>query len=492
MTVLAAVLWAWVAVHLFAGFMGAFLYWRLRAREYLAFLGICVCLAGLCAASAVVVQARQPADAAFGQTFRLLAAGLALFAHVVFAHTLLRRPRVRVVRRLFAASVVGSALVLSRLAVDPDALFEPRAVLPWAPPAQDLRLTAPAAFLGAVVILFGLWLIKALWPLRRRTDVRLVLAAFCLGLLGWSHDLALGLLQVRGLNLTEHLASVGGVVVSYLLLVQFAHTASAVEAKTQELRRAYDELRLVQEELVRKEQLAAVGELSAVIAHEVRNPLAVLRNATASLRHGGLGADDEADLLAVLDEETDRLNRLVRDLLTYARPVEPQPQSLVVADVLEAAIDKARTELGPGDAVNVEVRDTERHAVEGDPRLLERVFANVVANALQAMPGGGSLTVRCEGADLDGAPAVAVVFEDTGEGMDTLVRARALDPFFTTRPAGTGLGLAIVERLVKAHGGRLELRSGEDGATVVVVLPARSLPNSVGEELGEELGEVFP
>lgn len=482
MTPLATVLWAWAAVHLFAGFMGAFLYFRLRAREYLAFFGMCLCLAGLCGASALVANARQPADAAAGETLRYLAAGLAFTAHVVFARALLRRPDAVVVRRVFAATVVGSALVLSRLAVDPDAIFVPRWILPWAPPSQDLELSAPAALGGVTALFFGGWLAKALWPLRRRTDVRLVLVALCLTLVGWGHDVALRLLHVRGLNLTEHLASAGGIVVSYLLLANFAQTATALEVKTQELRRAYDELRLAQEELVRKEQLAAVGELSAVIAHEVRNPLAVLRNAAAGLRRDGLGSDDRATLLAVLDEETDRLNRLVRDLLTYARPVEPQPSRLELETLLDAAIAAARLERAPESEVVVDLGATADLAVEGDPSLLERVFRNVVANALEAMPGGGTLTVRSEPCDLDGRPGVAIVFEDTGEGMDTLVRARARDPFFTTRPSGTGLGLAIVERIVKAHGGQLDLRSGDEGATVAVMLPARPLTEVLPED----------
>ncbi len=492
MTPLATVLWAWVAVHLFAGFMSAFLYLRLRAREYLAFLGMCLSLAGLCAASALVADARQPADAAAGQTLRLFAAGLALAAYVVFAHVLLRRPGTVVVRRVLGATVVGSSLILSRMVVDPDAVFVPRLILSWAPPSQDLELSVPAVVGGVTVLVFGGWLAKLLWPLRRRTDVLLVLVALCLMLFGWTHDLALGLFHVRGLPLTEQLASVGGVVVSYLLLANFAETATALESKTQELRHAYDELRHVQEELVRKEQLAAVGELSAVIAHEVRNPLAVLRNAASGLRRERLAAEDRATLLTVLDEETDRLNRLVRDLLTYARPVQPQLSRLHLATVLESAIAKARPELVPESAVVVDLSATEGRVVEGDASLLECVFGNIIANALEAMPGGGTLTVRGEPGDLDGRPAVVIVFQDTGEGMDTLVRARARDPFFTTRPSGTGLGLAIVERIVKAHGGRLDLGSGEEGATVVVLLPARSLAeelNEVGPQVGEGAGD---
>ena len=105
------------------------------------------------------------------------------------------------------------------------------------------------------------------------------------------------------------------------------------------------------------------------------------------------------------------------------------------------------------------------------------MFANIVANAMQAMPEGGVLTVRGEPVEIEGGPGIAVRFMDTGEGMDTLVRARARDPFFTTKSSGTGLGLAIVERIVKAHGGTVMLQSsGQEGSTVSITLPRQRSP----------------
>ena len=113
------------------------------------------------------------------------------------------------------------------------------------------------------------------------------------------------------------------------LLARFADLRSQLEARAGELKdraralaRSYEELRAAQDELVRKEQLAAVGELSAVVAHEVRNPLAIISNAVATLRRSGVAEEDRATLLGILDEETTRLNRLVGDLLRYARPID--------------------------------------------------------------------------------------------------------------------------------------------------------------------------
>src|SRR5690606_11573366 len=128
-----------------------------------------------------------------------------------------------------------------------------------------------------------------------------------------------------------------------ILLRRFVRTADELGRRTEELRRSYSNLRLTQEELVRKEQLAAVGELSAVIAHEVRNPLAIIKNAVSSLRRPTLRPSDRGVLLGILDEEVDRLNRLVRDLLAYARPVEPRGQPVDLERIVEETVKTALT-----------------------------------------------------------------------------------------------------------------------------------------------------
>ena len=246
-----------------------------------------------------------------------------------------------------------------------------------------------------------------------------------------------------------------------------------LRSRSTELRRSYEDLRAAQEELVKKEQLAVVGELAAVIAHEVRNPLAIIANAGAGLRKRAISRQDHETLLAILDEETSRLNRLVTDLLRYARPVNLQRSDFSLVDVLDRALSLAMRDR---QGIHAELK-VESHAgrIWGDPNLLRQVFDNLAVNAVQAMPMEGTLTVRIRPADMDGIGGVAVDIIDTGEGMDTQVRTRARDPFFTTRPSGTGLGLAIVDRIVDAHGGHLVIdsRAGE-GTTVTVFLPNRS------------------
>ncbi|MBX3247909.1 MAG: hypothetical protein KF901_12080 [Myxococcales bacterium] len=304
------------------------------------------------------------------------------------------------------------------------------------------------------------------WP------IRLLGVAAVLAFLAGSHDFAVRVGLVSGPTLMDHVAMLFAFAMSYALLDRFVRASNELRSKTAELARAYEELRDTQERLVRKEQLAAVGELSAVIAHEVRNPLAVIKNSVSGLRRRALSDEDRATLLSILDEETDRLNRLVHDLLAYAQPVVPQGRELALRDLVRRAVERARSSVAHAGSIETVYELEGPASVYGDPELLRHALVNVIENALQAMPGGGTLTVRSEAGDLGGRPAVSLVFSDTGEGMDTLVRAKARDPFFTTRPSGTGLGLAIVERVVRNHGGKIEIESRHGaGTTIRFLLP---------------------
>jgi len=284
-----------------------------------------------------------------------------------------------------------------------------------------------------------------------------------------------------GLLATAYLATVGylGIVAggASTCISRWATSASdaslrgaELRAKSRELRKALSELAAAQEELGRKEQLAVVGELAAVIAHEVRNPLAIIGNAVAGLRKPTLSRDDQTTLLSILDEETTRLNRLVSDLLRYARPVSLQRQRLSIRELLERGLQLVKNQSALQVELKIEAPDLR---IWGDGNLLRQVFENLIDNACQAMHYGGVLTVCLRSMHHEGGDGLAVDIIDTGEGMDTIVRSRARDPFFTTRPSGTGLGLAIVDRIVDAHGGHflIESRSGE-GTTVTVFLPS--------------------
>jgi len=261
-------------------------------------------------------------------------------------------------------------------------------------------------------------------------------------------------------------------------------TTQRLQLRTDELRTSHAELRVVQSELVSKNQLAAVGELAAAIAHEVRNPLAVIVNAVAGLRRVSGNEEDRNILLGIVDEEAARLNRLVTDLLRFARPVSVKRSPVSLGELAK----RSRSQIMDGHEIVVSIgADPEIQTVWVDPNLFRLVFDNLVQNACQAMQGGGRVDIVVTRGELSSkSPAVSIQIRDHGHGMEPEVRERALDPFFTTRPSGTGLGLPIVQRIVEAHGGELLIESEEGaGTSITLFLP-------LGAPADEQLAEGDP
>jgi signal transduction histidine kinase len=254
-----------------------------------------------------------------------------------------------------------------------------------------------------------------------------------------------------------------------LATAELEQAANSLRDRTEELRHSHAELRQIQDELSSKRQLAVVGELAAAIAHEVRNPLAVIVNAVAGLRRGSLRAEQRTTLLDIVDEEAARLNRLVGDLLRFARPFSVNRQAVSLA---ELALRFQGT-LSPAHEIVVDAENSQEiDHVWVDPNLFRLVFDHLISNACQSMRDGGRIQVRIRRETRALEPTVRVEIEDRGHGMDAEVRKRALDPFYTTRPSGTGLGLPIVQRIVEAHGGWLGIESTEGiGTTVTVGVP---------------------
>jgi PAS domain S-box-containing protein len=201
-----------------------------------------------------------------------------------------------------------------------------------------------------------------------------------------------------------------------------------------------------QGKLLAQERLAAVGELSAAVAHEVRNPLGAIFNALVVLRR-----EVKHPLIEVVAEEGDRLNRIVRDLLDFARPVEPhlsgESMSKVIRQALQS-VDVASRNIGVTLALSDEVDQ-----LPMDGRLVRQLLINLFENAAQAMPGGGQLHVATQLRD----QRLELVVADDGPGVPAHLRAKIFSPFFTTKATGTGLGLAVVKRIAESHGGSVQL-----------------------------------
>jgi signal transduction histidine kinase len=230
----------------------------------------------------------------------------------------------------------------------------------------------------------------------------------------------------------------------------------------EDLSKSYAELGRAQRQLLEQERLAALGEISAVVAHEVRNPLGVIFNSLGSLRRLVRPTGDAKLLLDIVGEEADRLNRIVGDLLDFARPslphLRPERLEVIVEDAVRAAIAQGST------AIELRVeREPDLPTVGIDARLVRQAVLNVAANAVQAMPRGGTVTLRTR---RDGE-GVLVELEDSGAGIPDHVRGRIFEPFFTTKASGTGLGLAVVKRILDGHGGTIDLTSAAGAGTTV-------------------------
>jgi signal transduction histidine kinase len=248
----------------------------------------------------------------------------------------------------------------------------------------------------------------------------------------------------------------------------------------EDLRRSYADLRRAQDQLVHRERLAALGELASVVAHEVRNPLGVIFNSLGSLRRILRPEGDAKMLLDIVGEEADRLNRIIGDLLDFARPTLPtlRPEALdrVLEEALSAALAQAR---GPVDVRREVAPDLP--LVPVDARLLRQALVNVILNAVQAMPEGGPLSVRARARD--GFAVLEV--EDAGPGIPDEVRHRIFEPFFTTKATGTGLGLAVVKRILDGHRGRIEVSAAPGGGTTFALhLPLAPLDAQGGAGRG--------
>jgi signal transduction histidine kinase len=233
------------------------------------------------------------------------------------------------------------------------------------------------------------------------------------------------------------------------------------------------------QQMKERDRLAALGEMSAGLAHEIRNPLAAIKGAIQYLEPARLPLEDR-EFLEIIIEEVNRLNGVVTQFLDYSRPLKPTMAPGEVNEILE----KTFRLLGAQTPAQIEVRlELAPHLprVQCDAEQLKQVFLNLALNAFQAMPRGGRLTVatRVERDELafwrEGKrrrDSVEIRFHDSGAGIPEEARDNIFVPFYTTKEKGTGLGLAICQRIVKAHGGTIAVRSAPgDGAEFVITLP---------------------
>jgi two-component system sensor histidine kinase HydH len=222
--------------------------------------------------------------------------------------------------------------------------------------------------------------------------------------------------------------------------------------------------------LAQSEKLASLGQLAAAIAHEVRNPLAVIRSAAQSV--GETLSDTDADArrsCSFITAEIDRLTSVTSTLLAFARPLHLEPQPVAVGAVFDQALLLAGADLAAKNIAVERLIEPNLPLVQADSDLLSQVLLGLLGNAADVMPNGGRVVLNARPT----GRGVEIAVADSGPGVPPDLRVRIFEPFFTTRARGTGLGLAVARHIMQAHGGSIDVGDNPNGgARFILSLPA--------------------
>jgi two-component system sensor histidine kinase HydH len=229
------------------------------------------------------------------------------------------------------------------------------------------------------------------------------------------------------------------------------------------------EIRDLQEKVRRSERLASLGRLAAGVAHEVRNPLSSIRGFAQFFKQRFRGREKEEEYASVMVKEVDRLNRVITELLDFARPKAPHREPHSLEEILEHTLGVLEPELAKKKAEVEKQYERELPPVRVDRDQLSQAFLNLLINSLEAMGEGGRIRVGIRREDQD---SLKVSIGDTGKGIPRGDLEKVFEPFFSTKRKGTGLGLAIVHQIVEGHGGDIQVESLEGEGTVFqIILP---------------------
>ncbi len=269
---------------------------------------------------------------------------------------------------------------------------------------------------------------------------------------------------------TEYFEATNAAMVYVVVAIVVASLVRHMRRDAERLQASFLELEAARDRLVHEEKLAAVGRLAGAIAHEVRNPVAMIVSALRLASDETVDAPGRAQWFGVASEEARRLETLTQDFLTYARQKEPdrQPTSLATAVGYVAGLAKARETL---DGIRLSVECPADATVRIDAFQIHGAVLNLLVNAFDATPEGGEIVL---GAAAEPGGGARLWVENRGPAIPPDVVPRLFEPFFTTRPRGTGLGLAIARTAARAHGGDVELTVNEKGRVrfTLTVAPA--------------------
>jgi signal transduction histidine kinase len=455
------------------GVLGAYLGRAPASRHFVYAAAAAMSAAAYCMTDAVVAGRMGAGLTVWAGRLSMLVATIYGASWIAFLAAWDGRALSKVARRLVVASLVAGAVSLLPGTAVLDAVSDRTSV----GLGVTYREPAPGPLAGPIILLtYGTQVLAAVTAFRMsRSNPKATVIGIAVGLVCIA-GMADGLTAMHVLDLPY--------LVDPALAFAILSIGSVVVADAAESAKKSAELQRTRTVLAERENLAAVGQLAAVVAHEVRNPVAIIFSALATLERQANGEADKK-LLGIVREEADRLKQLVSRLLDAVRPFELQYSRPPAEQLIRAAI--AQVTAGSGaEPTEIELVSAPPDDIECDEVLVGQAIANLVQNALVAE--GRSSPVRVD-ARVEGTRPQMLRIEvvDDGNGVPPDARARLFTPFFTTRATGTGLGLALVKRIASAHGGSVQYEPPAGrGASFVFKIPARARDVTPRQLLGDD------
>jgi signal transduction histidine kinase len=264
--------------------------------------------------------------------------------------------------------------------------------------------------------------------------------------------------------------------------VELQKSAAVLEESYRTLKTQSEKIIAIEEQLRSAEKLSSLGEMAAVLAHEIRNPLGSIRGTAEILRDDYPAGSPKHEFIEIQIKETERLNNVVEDFLRMSRQQRFELHEFSLAEELETIVRLTENQSRAKGIIIHNLVTAAGLQVTGDREKLRQAFLNILINAIQATPEGGTVTIDANST----RTCCLLTFCDSGSGIDQITLARIFEPFFTTKTDGTGLGLAITRKIIEGHNGELVVASEPGhGTTVTVRLPLQPDRDYLPEEPDE-------